>query len=118
MSEMYAAMFIKNGYVVDSGDGTDATIVTATILVPAFQRAVITGLVAMYDDPVTVLKTITVKSASATLFVVRYDFTPGLLIFSFPNPLHSAADAEDVTVDLEAGPAGIAGRVLAFYALD
>ena len=118
MSEIYAAMFAKNGTVEDSGYGADATLVTATIAVPMAQRAIVTGIVAFFDDPVTVKVDVTVRSGSAVLFLLPWDFTNGLLIFHFPNPLHSLADGENMTVELGAGPATIAGRVLAFHALD
>jgi hypothetical protein len=108
---------LLRGRVTQSTGANNAT-ATATATAVGDQRHLILGVEAHYGAAVAAIKTVTVKSGTATLQTFRWDFTNGPFFFSFPVALRGEVGAA-VSVELEAsGSGGVSGYASIYTATD
>lgn len=111
-----AALPLIAGQVKQGAESTANTIATASVPATKAVRHIALGVAASYSAaPAPTTKTITIKRGTTTILVLRHDFT-GNAEFLTPLPVGVPADFnEALSVDLEAGGAGITGRVALFF---
>jgi hypothetical protein len=111
---MINAEGILNGDVVDSGDANNA-VATASKAATLAQRHFALGFFAAYSVAVALIKTITFKRGSTTVFILRWDFSKGPCCLPLPSICHGDYN-QAISVELEAsGTGGTNGRVQLFY---
>lgn len=107
---MIQAELLLNSRPVQGALGGDNALSSVNVAAVGSVRHFILGIEADYTNSTPTTKTVTVKINAVAVFVYRWDFTKGPFARNLPAPWHGDYN-QAVSVELEAGGAGIFGRV-------